>query len=553
MVSFKRARLVAAGAEESKGKEIWLDNDDLRPLKLKDRTWNRTTYFVFWFSASATVSGWYGASAAQALGLSMWESLACAFGGNCLIAVIITLNGRAGAVYHVGFPILNRSAFGVYGAWWPTFNRAVMAIVWNGVNAVQGGQCVYVMLHAIFPSIAHVKNTMGTGSALTSAGMIGFAVFWLVTCFFLVIPVPKMRALVYVKLIVFVISAVAMLGWTVGKAGGLGPVASQGSTIHGSEKSWLIVRFLMLGAANAATFASNASDFQRYAPRPKDPILGNLVGFPLANFLVCVIGNIVGASSQVIFGELIWNPIDFLDRLQTTDYTPANRAGCFFIALMFVYCAIFSSIFENSLPAGNDLAALFPRYITIRKGFFICAVVSFAINPWYLLGSASIFVSFMASYQIFLSSITGVLLCNYYIITRGYMHIPDLFTADKNGAYHYTKGWNIRAYIAYVIGVVPNFYGFLNNMGVDAPIGVTRFYYFAYWVGLAVSGGTYWVLCKLYPPPIMYRKGWMEVRNYVRPEEEEQVLEGQSFDVEAPSPGSQEKKITQETVMDLKA
>lgn len=59
----------------------------------------------------------------------MWESLACAFGGNCLIAVIITLNGRAGAVYHVGFPILNRSAFGVYGAWWPTFNRAVMAIV----------------------------------------------------------------------------------------------------------------------------------------------------------------------------------------------------------------------------------------------------------------------------------------------------------------------------------------------------------------------------------------------------------------------------------------
>ena len=71
----------------------------------------------------------YGASAAQALGLSMWESLACSFGGQCLIAIFITLNGRSGAVYHVGFPIMNRAAFGVYGAWWPTFNRAVMAIV----------------------------------------------------------------------------------------------------------------------------------------------------------------------------------------------------------------------------------------------------------------------------------------------------------------------------------------------------------------------------------------------------------------------------------------
>jgi len=59
----------------------------------------------------------------------MWESLICALGGQILIAIVITLNGRAGAIYHIGFPIVNRAAFGVYGAWWPTFNRAVMAIV----------------------------------------------------------------------------------------------------------------------------------------------------------------------------------------------------------------------------------------------------------------------------------------------------------------------------------------------------------------------------------------------------------------------------------------
>ncbi len=167
-----------------------------------------------------------------------------------MIAIVITLNGRAGGVYHVGFPILNRTAFGVYGAWWPTFNRAVMAIVWNGVNATQGGQCVYVMLHAIFPSIARLPNVMGAGSVLDSGGMIGFAVFWLCTCFFLVIPVPKMKVLVYAKLVVFIISAVTMLGWTVGKAGGLGPVVHQPATVHGAEKTWLILRFLMLGAAN---------------------------------------------------------------------------------------------------------------------------------------------------------------------------------------------------------------------------------------------------------------------------------------------------------------
>jgi NCS1 family nucleobase:cation symporter-1 len=221
---------------------------------------------------------------------------------------------------------------------------------------------------------------------------------------------------------------------------------------------------------------------------------------------------------------------------------------------MFVYCAIFSSIFENSLPAGNDLAALFPKYISVRKGFFVCAVISFAINPWYLLGSASIFVSFLASYQIFLSSITGVILTQYYIISRGYMHIPDLFTSSKTGAYYYTKGWNIRAYIAYIFGVAPNFYGFLNNMGVSAPISVSRFYYFAYWVGIFVSGATYYTLCKLFPPAIMYNSGWMEPKNYIRPEEDVQVLEGQIADVESSSASQDEDKVVaREVITDLKA
>jgi nucleobase:cation symporter-1, NCS1 family len=380
-----RKSLVSKGAEGVHGGDAFLDNDDLRPLKLADRSWTQWTYFSFWFSAVATVSNWYGASTAQALGLSMWESVGCQLGGQILIALVITANGRAGATYHIGFPVLNRTAFGIYGAWWPTFNRAVMAIVWNGVNAVQGGQCVYVMLHAIFPSIATIPNTMGSGSALTTGGMIGFVVFWIVTCAFLLIPVPKMRGLVYAKLVVFIISAIAMLAWTVSKAGGLGPVVRQPGTASGSEKAWLIVRFLMLGASSSATFASNASDFQRYAKKPSDVLAGNLIGFPVANLLVTIVGSIVCASSELIFGELVWNPLELLDRIQAEDYTPANRAGCFFIALCFTYCAVFSSIFENSLPAGNDIAALFPKYFTIKRGFFLCALMSFAINPWYLL------------------------------------------------------------------------------------------------------------------------------------------------------------------------
>lgn len=52
-------------------------------------------------SIATTVSNWYAAAWAQALGLSTWESVASSFGGQALIAVVTVLNGRAGAKYHM--------------------------------------------------------------------------------------------------------------------------------------------------------------------------------------------------------------------------------------------------------------------------------------------------------------------------------------------------------------------------------------------------------------------------------------------------------------------
>lgn len=46
-----------------------------------------------------------------------------------------------------------------------------------------------------------------------------------------------MKRVVYIKLAVFVISAVAMLAWVITLAGGVGNVVSRPSDIHGVEKS----------------------------------------------------------------------------------------------------------------------------------------------------------------------------------------------------------------------------------------------------------------------------------------------------------------------------
>ncbi|GKZ66725.1 hypothetical protein AnigIFM50267_000594 [Aspergillus niger] len=391
-----------------------------------------------------------------------------------------------------------------------------MSIVWNGVNVTQGAQCLYVFLHAIFPSIARIPDKMGPKSSLSSAQMICFLVYWLINCAFLVVPVPKMKKLIYIKVVVYYGGAFAMLAWVVRQAGGNPPALHEPSAIHGRAKSWLICKFLFLGLASCGTFISNAADLQRYARKPNDVILAQLISFPLSGLLVAVIGNIIAGCSRSIFGELIWNPLTFLDKLMEGErYTPGNRAACAFISLAFVYSTVFSAIFENSIPAGNDIAALLPRYITVKRGFFICAILSYAICPWYLLATAAVFINFLSSYQIFLSAIAGVLICDYYMIRRGWLDIPALYTSRTDGVYHFFHGFNLRGFGAYLVAVAPNFYGFLHEMGVKAPLGIQRFYFVAYPVGLLIAFGVYYLACLAWPPAKMEKtSGWKEPKEY---------------------------------------
>ncbi|KAF5983413.1 uracil permease [Fusarium bulbicola] len=464
----------------------FLDNDSIRPTPVKDRTWTSITYSAFWFAATANVSNLYAASTGQSAGLSMWEALACSLGGQLLAGCLMALNGRAGALYRIPFPVACRASFGTWGC-------AVSVLIIPLYS---------VFLHAIFPSIANIPDIMGSKSALNSAQMLCFFLYWLINCAFLFVPVPRMRKLVHIKVAVYFAATIAFVAWTLSLSGSVRKTLSEPSTVKGTEKSWLILKFFFLGLASCGTFISNASDLQRYASKPTDVIAGQVFSFPMSNFLVGVFGNLIAAASKGIFGEVIWNPLTTLDMLMQGDrHTSANRAGCALISFAYVYSTVFSAIFENSIPAGNDIAALMPKYITVKRGFFICAAV---------------FINFLSSYQIFLSAITGILICDYYLLRRGVFDIPMLYSGHKDSTYHFFHGFNLRAFAVYLIAIAPNFYGFLYQMGVSAPLGIQRFYYVAYPVGLFLAFGSFWLVNTIFPSKNIPKvSGWKEPKDFV--------------------------------------
>ena len=161
------------------------------------------------------------------------------------------------------------------------------------------------------------------------------------------------------------------------------------------------------------------------------------------------------------------------------------------------------------------MTALLPRYITIRRGGYICAAVGFAMCPWNLLSSSNNFTTYLSAYSVFLSSIAGVMLSDYYIVRKGYLQIKDLYTAKKTAPYYFTYGFNWRAYAAYIAGILINIVGFVGAVreptgGPSAPLGAQYLYNLNYFCGFIVAGTVYYVLCRISPIPAVSAT-WLEV------------------------------------------
>ena len=288
------------------------------------------------------------------------------------------------------------------------------------------------------------------------------------------------------------------------------------------------------------TFATNAfqaPDFSRFARKPSDAFLPQLLTIPLGFGLTSFIGIFVGSASAVIYPSLgaTWNPLDLLKEFITSGPTgvgtAADRAGTFLIAAAFVLAQLGTNLAANSISAGTDMTALLPRYINIRRGGYICALIGIAICPWQFLTSSSNFTTYLSAYSVFLSSIAGPMIADYYAVRRGYLEVRNLYSADSRGAYFGVVGFQWRGWVAYLCGILVNVVGFAGACGVDVPIGATYIYRCNFFAGFFVSAGVYWALHALWPVPATSPTGaWFEVYD-VESEREMSFVDGKEAGV----------------------
>ncbi|RDA94767.1 hypothetical protein CP533_6742, partial [Ophiocordyceps camponoti-saundersi (nom. inval.)] len=526
-------------------RELMLSNHDLEPVERRRRQWGAWNFVGFWVADSFNINTWMVSSSMIIAGLSWWQAWICIWIGYFISSTLIVSTGRIGAVYHIGFPVANRASFGIWGSLWPVFNRAVMDIKLAcgkrmalasvrpndvlscksryGLQCYIGGQVVYLMIRSMSKSWDRTRMTGPFEPGVTSTPeFVSFVIFWVCSLPALWFPVHKIRHLFTVKAYVVPPAAIGFLAWAVVRAGGVGPILGQPSSLRGSELAWEMVRGIMTSIANFSTLIVNDCDFTRFARRPVDAMWSQFLGIPICFAVTSFIGIIVSSSSTIIYGESIWDPVDLLGRF-LDDGGAAQRFGVFVIAFAFALAQLGTNIAANSVSAGSDMAALLPRYINIRRGGYLCAVIGLAMCPYNLMSSANRFVTYLSSYSVFLSSIAGVIITDYYVVRRGFLDVGDLYHARHSGPYYYTRGINFRAYVAYVAGILINVVGFAGAVGRQVPEAATYIYRLDFFCGLFVSSVVYWALCRLFPVQAT-SKHWMEVGDDI--DDDEALEEG---------------------------
>ncbi|KAK2462998.1 hypothetical protein APHAL10511_004985 [Amanita phalloides] len=479
----------------------FLRNEDLVPVPSEKRKWAGQNYIYFWIAGSFNVNTWMIASSMIQLGLSWWQAWICVWLGYSFVGLFVALNARQGAVFHIPFPVAIRSSFGLFGSLWCTFNRAAMACVWYGVQTSVGGDCIKVMLRAIWPSINNIPNHLPASSGTTTRDFMCFFLFWLISLPALWFPIHRIRHLFTIKAVIAPIAGIVFFIWCIVKAHGIGPILSRPATIHGSDLGWAMIVSIMSCISNMLTVVVNAPDFASRATTPSAVFLPQLIGVPITFSLISLLGIIISSSSMTIYGQAIWYPITLLDRFLDGEPSPATRFGVWFISASFVMSQLGLNISLNSISAGCDLTALVPRYINIRRGSYIAAIVAICMLPWNLLKSSNEFTSYLSAYSVFLSSIAGVMITEYYVIKKGHFRIADLYDSKKSGWYWYTYGINFRAYAAYIAGILINVVGFAGATGRHVPLAATRVYQLSFFTGFGVSATTYYLLNMAFPVP----------------------------------------------------
>lgn len=470
-------------------------NEDMVPIQRKHRTYEWYQMGLFWIAEGFNGAQLQVASSAFSLGLNPGLCVVACLVGNIIVSIPCAASGYLGSKLGTNFPGTIRASFGILGAKWAMIVRGVPCIIYYGIQTSLAGQAVHACISAVWPSFDDWKvDAIPESADITAQEILCFSIFWLISLPFLYLPMRTLRHLFVLKSILVPLYWTALFTWSVTAAGGYPDIwRTPSAPLNGKSVGYLFGICVNAAISGNATFAVNIMDISRHSMSDKAAWMTQLFALPVFVTMTEFLGCTMAVASSVLYGKVEWNPLVVINQF---DY----RAGKFFAGALFAFFNIMTNVTGNSIPLANDLTGLFPKYINIRRGQFICAVISFAICPWKIQAQATTFLAFLGAYTLFLGATTGVMMVDYFLVRHGLgINIAHLFKT-RSSIYWYTYGVNWRAFVAWFVALGPLLPGMIDSMGGKVPnVSILNMYSWNYVLVVAFSGSLYWALEAMWP------------------------------------------------------
>lgn len=470
-----------------------LYSEDLAPVQSKNRTWTTWNYAALWISMSLCIPTYMLSSSLIQGGMNWWQAILTIFLGNTIVLIPMILNGHAGAKYGIPFPVFARASFGTIGANIPALLRAIVACGWFGIQTWIGGFAIFQMVRLWIPALETLPQIFPDSFGLQTGPAICFLLFWLLNMYVVYLGVDSIRKLLVFKAIFLPVAALALLFWAISAANGLGPILETKSKFSSTTEFFAFFFPALTGMVGFwATLSLNIPDFTRYAISQKAQIKGQIYGLPTSMTLFAFVGVVVTSATTIVFGTTIWDPVVLASKFD-------SKLLISFAMIAVAISTLATNIAANIVSPANDFANLSPSKIDFRKGGYITGVIGILIFPWKLIADPTGYIfTWLVGYSSLLGPVGGIMIVDYYFIRKQRLLVDDLY--NSKGIYSFTKGFNVNAIFALILGILPNVPGFLMTIKViDAtafPEWITGLYHYAWFVGFGISGLVYWILMK---------------------------------------------------------
>ncbi|WP_347550139.1 NCS1 family transporter [Pseudalkalibacillus hwajinpoensis] len=441
-----------------KKEKSYLKSPDLLPIAHKDKKIGTTGFAMMWVGMAVVLAAFaIGGAGVQSLSLT-WVVVATII-GTLAIGLFITIIGDIGIEHGLSFPVYMRAPFGTIGTHIPSVVRGLAASFWFGINTYFGATAMNAILNVLF----------------------GFD-NWFV-CFLIFATVQLVNTALGIKAVerfadlaapVIIIISVWMYASLSDQA------ISQGREVWGWIESPVtggaaVTAFLVVIFSNMGFWATIAADIpsisrfikapqfeKNWVKRNKGTLVGSMIALPVTQTFMVIIGGV----SYIAVSN--YDPVVALQEAAT-----GLVLGV--LLLMIVLAQWSTNVSANLVPAATIFSNVGGPKVPFWAGVFIAGIVGSVVQPWSLF---NILIPILLIVGGILSAIVGILFCDYYVLRKRRVNVPELY--EQFGQYRYAGGVNAAGFISWIIGGLAAY--FLSN--------------YSFLVGFVVGAGTYYVLAK---------------------------------------------------------